>query len=196
MKKYFLLFFIFLFSCIVTPITHMPSPPKYEKEFFKKFGAPYYWTKDSFPLLIVYADNNTKIFKDAIEHASYVWNKSVDKTVFLTIEVNQKDEFLKKYPHYRIIPINMEQINKITTLGYTKYYFFGFFSARLHSSRVAISNHTKIEDYPGVLIHELGHVLGLKHDNKINSIMYHQYDIRKNAIIEPNDLFLIREMLK
>jgi hypothetical protein len=172
----------------------------YKEEFLTFNGDTVYWDHDAFPLLVTYSSNEPIELKEALRYSTDLWNEKVGKKIFSLMELKPDNKILfDEIPGYRIIKVGFGKLSKqnnIENLGETTSLYFGIRSGRKYSCFIRLNREMTADHYNGIMVHELGHVLGLKHDSDYNSIMYETFSIKKKWYIEEIDIILIKDMIR
>lgn len=182
----------FTFSCGAS------TPMPLDGGLLKHHGRNIYWTASDFPIYILIDDQLDDTLVSSIDLAVYEWNYQVGFSLFVTdiydfrepaprtsgfIAVSQKD--LGKSPR------NPEA----NVLGLASPYLHES-SSHIKAVQVWYDDSITADNALLIMLHELGHALGLAHDNDCSSIM-HPHVVNCSSpeiVIKEEDITRIRNM--
>ena len=168
-----LLIIIFFFGCSQT---HQPSISYNGNYLRNKYGNIVYWRR--YPVIIRIDSNLSDYQIESTMAAVDRWNRIANTQVFSysIIEENNSNDSQQTTSSVWIgecqLGRNSEQQQ---LLGFTNRTFlvdsYGE-PIRINSGSICIWNYLSDDQWYPVVLHELGHIIGLNHDLQENSIMY------------------------
>lgn len=139
------------------------------------YGHETHWNKEDFPIKVLIDAKINEESKNKFEEAITEWNDEVGGTPVFIHEYVDVDAIVKR--SCKTITIQVQEIHegenpKINSWdGYHS--FTAFNDARFCSGKIIIDDDTPVNWYQPLTVHELGHGLGLAHDEDNRfSIMY------------------------
>lgn len=150
-----------------------------------------YWHPEHFPLK-VYVDSRDPIeFQEGIEEAAAIWNLSLGLQVFETERV----DFGNVSPTNSCGWVSSRVEHDLPTAGYWRGKYYPS-TSELCYGLLTISPNVKPRNISKVFIHELGHSLGLAHDEvDKRSIMYPTVYTDYPQYIMPDDGHAVIDMM-
>lgn len=151
--------------------------------FFR--NNPVVWRQEDFPLIVAADDTVDDSDRFAMVNAVYVWNERVGREVFV-----YSDSLLIGHQ----ITFSQSDVPDITQ-GITQAICWQrSYEGRMLEAQITIDDLTPPSDSAIVLIHELGHALGLTHDSFIGSVMYPSAVDSAGVILEDDARFVLWQM--
>lgn len=163
------------------------------------------WDYSAFPLQLgVDTSSFSSDERETIKEVVYYWNDLIGTTVFEVTEVDINDHMITgevvRSPFGHIIIYETElgmAENGASSLGLANVhpsYELGTVSG-IHDGVVRIDSTNVNAHLFLVVAHELGHILGLSHDNDITSLMW-PYVTESAGVVMPEDIDFIRSQLR
>lgn len=185
MKKLLAVLALSLFGCFHAPPVYSQENCLVETEqaLDAEVGKPRHWYVTDFPLT-VHALNGSAEQQKALRAALEYWNAQIGKPVFRWGTKGKN-----------VIPVSFQKIEilpgkQIAGFGPSSVDVAGHMVYAL----VLIDNTLPEKVLPTVVIHELGHVLGLAHDEDNELSMMHPTGL--GFVLWPNDLAFVRSQLQ
>jgi len=141
-----------------------------ELYFDKSFNFNYEYKHSSFwnEIPNIYICDDADIGIDALKIAINFWEEKLYLTSLKKQKIDCSDLTLSK----GIYIINNKGLDQVNFFGETINYVYPENSSHIYRSEVKINNKNNIHNHPEVLIHELGHALGIEHHDSNQSVMY------------------------
>ena len=173
-------------SCAGSPLPHAelfrPAP-----DDFYQGPCKTHWDLDQLPLLLI-VEATDKEFLGLVHKAATFWNDSIEIEIFRVIEV----EAIPPLPPFgRIIPVWQATDLEARYAGKTGFSLDN--ECGLLRAAVQIRAGLDADIRLSVVTHELGHVLGLQHSWRKESLMYPSARRGAPLAIEPETLDELRE---
>lgn len=183
-----LLSYIVCVACIAA----LP-PPRNGGMLVSQSGAAYHWSPDSFPIpVFIDSSLSLKAYQEVVDSCN-VWNAAVRGQVF-NCGVPDEDAAL--------VHVSMGQLginasgNPVS--GRAVFVLHtddeGNDHGQILFASVYLDLEAEVSKYRQILSHELGHVLGLDHDNDKESLMYPSV-IDTSWTIQPEDIRAVRAQM-
>jgi len=178
--------------------SNVSSEVNEENYLTNAYGTPVRWNYDSLPITIVVSPTFDQFETEAIQQSVNYWNEVVGREIFvMTIGLSNDIYFVDDV-------ITITEHDLTNDCGR---HFLGLTTRRRIYDIVGVpllydSAHIEIHDkhvhnssYIRTIVHELGHAIGLFHDDNIGSVMYPSI-LDGEWFIEPEDLEYIRSFFE
>lgn len=163
----------------------------------------YYWYPREAPIPVFIDTRINQDARFAIEHSIDIWNSLIGWEVFeyssveLPFTPTQGEPAVE--PPYGNIYVYMTELGFISPtevyLGITTRFSESALVLGIRSCTVRFDDDLSPDEWLFVSLHEFGHVLGLEHDDDINSIMF-RFALASNGNVQDADVDEIRNMLE
>lgn len=203
------LFYVFIIALFLPTriiYTYHKLFPKQEAHFLDAGG--YEIHQCNVPVVYGYADNTPKKIIKNTQKAIASWNKIYGKELFKYIgiikgyNINKSiDTTPSEYNNILIIGfVKKEDFNKVfhkpNTLAETKFYFHSYGCESSHILIRSESINYTNKDIENIMRHELGHVLGLDHDDTGIMVPFYSMGENKSIILSPDEIQTFRNIYK
>lgn len=168
-------------SCVRTvpnpcdPSASDSNDPVYSNFTRNAYGAPVTWSSSSFPIPVVISPEFDSYERSQIEEGIDYWNRVVGQTVFIPV-LGFTNDVMSVPGAITISEHALENNCGIQTLGLaTKSWLLDLLRQPYRITTAHIEIHTDQQHdhtYLRTVVHELGHALGLGHDEDRASVMY------------------------
>lgn len=144
------------------------------------------WPANSFPISVVVDSRLTPARQVAVQNAVIRWNAEVGFTVFTVDRIIDVMDTEWLHPHPGTVYIDQWDIEDrgLTVLAGQAVLVYVPGTCSVHHAFVSIDTAAPNEFADLIMAHELGHALGLSHDEWQPSLMYPYYDTSGNRILD------------
>lgn len=177
------------------------SPPPQTPPSQQDVGV-WYWTPDVLPIAVNVDRDMTLLARNEIAHAIQTWNEAVGMEIFRYVDFDIQTMIMAgdpDIPGYGKVNVYRTELGRLPNgdyvLGLTTRFGITRSSYHMQSALVRLDDDLSFGQFYPVMLHELGHVLGLTHDATTNSIMYHRC-LESEGLIEEDDAQWIRGMFR
>ena len=159
-----------MFAKVVVEIS---TPVPGNTALISNTGYPMYWEREDFPLTISVQEGTNENLRYALEEAVLVWNGTVGHTVF---EIREQHDAASRV--HGLITFEERDLHNWGPgyfAGLTQYRLANSITGQigqLHSASVWVDTNVHKDSYYLIVLHELGHTLGLAHDTDPSSCMF------------------------
>lgn len=162
----------------------------------------WYWTPDVLPIAVNVDRDMTLLARNEIAQAIRVWNDAAGMELFRYVDFDIQTVIVAGVPDipgYGKVNVFRTELGRLPNgdyiLGLTTRFGVTTQSRHMQSALVRLDDDLSFGQFYPVMLHELGHVLGLEHALTTDSIMYH-HCLESNGLIEEEDVELIQDMLR
>lgn len=157
------------------------------------------WENATFPLVVQIDVSMNQAFQADVIEAVNQWNEAIGTVVFEYEKIDIQDHIIEgqiQRPADGTILLYSMELGRVANgelvLGLTQRFYRGGY---MSSCVVWLDDDLLLEETYGVMLHELGHVLGLGHDDDQASIM-HLHPLMGSGDIMPDDVLYVQDQLR
>jgi hypothetical protein len=151
-------------QCLITPVVQTTYSS--QEHLQTNCGAPYHWSQEDFPVIVRVSENLPDSYYLRIEEGVDVWNRAVGWNFLEVGPTEFHGDLLQRRGEIRVI---QEELGISRETGTRE---FGLASSdvvtssgRIRSSWIKLDQELPSHVILTVVMHELGHALGLRHDS-------------------------------
>lgn len=176
--------------CLPVCLLNCATQTTHINTLYNSYGQPVFWETDELPITIVIHNSISPYYTNVIVEQISIWNAAAGGELFdytfgsrqFAIDLPGSSCFLSTR-HFESRNYQNEQILarvvryfRMQNLDWSSVWF----------CEIEVWNQLEPEHWENVLRHELGHVIGLRHDPEPNSIMF-RHALRTRSFIEEQD---------